>query len=513
MARKKRKYSYWEQRRAREMFDLMETAEETASELKGLYYKASAETESEAIRVIKRFQLKNHLTEKEAYALLEKTRTPEDIRSAVAQLKKNPKNAELAAEVESPAYAARVRELQGVQARVDQTVKDLYRVTKTKTDDTLDYIAKESYYREMFSLQQQVGEAFPIEDMTAEDLERIVRTRWSGASYSERIWENTQELADAVKEEMLLSVLTGKSLNRIARDIQKKFGGTFNSARRLVRTEACYVTNQIQLEAFRRAGVKEYIYSAILDERTSEICRDLDGQRFKVKNAKVGVNYPPMHPWCRSSVVAAMPESLIDRLKRKARNFWGRIRSIPKSLSFNDWARSLQSSSAEMVFSDPLRNYDDDVRGLSYEKAKVYNENGELLIEADGSKKEVFIEVEDAELLRGAYLTHNHPSGASLSADDLWSMHESELKQVRAVVEEGAFYANNPSVWPDELSSREAMQSAWDEEFINAEELSNRLAYKGVFGTSRRKYLAYRADIATRNLCRKYGIPYGFEKR
>ena len=61
MARKKRKYSYWEQRRAREMFDLMETAEETASELKGLYYKASAETESEAIRVIKRFQLKNHL--------------------------------------------------------------------------------------------------------------------------------------------------------------------------------------------------------------------------------------------------------------------------------------------------------------------------------------------------------------------------------------------------------------------------------------------------------------------
>lgn len=54
-------------------------------------------------------------------------------------------------------------------------------------------------------------------------------------------------------------------------------------------------------------GVKEYEYCAILDERTSEICRGLNGKIFSFSLAQPGVNYPPMHPNCRSMAIPKIP--------------------------------------------------------------------------------------------------------------------------------------------------------------------------------------------------------------
>lgn len=338
---KTRKYSYWEQRRARELYGLLVTAEESAEQLRQVYFLASRETEEEAIRIVRRFQLKHSLTEKEAFALLEKVRDPADIKAVMKQLKKNPKNAELVAEAEAPAYAARIRQLQAAQKGVDQTALRLFQTTKAKTDETLEYVAKESYYREAFALDQQIGAAFPFGDLKPQDIQKILDTRWEGANYSERIWNNTQALADRVKREMLVSVLTGKTNEKIAREIADDFGVSFNAARRLVRTEACYVSNQIQMEIYKRTGVTEYIYSAILDMRTSPVCRSLDGKRFKVKKAQVGKNYPPMHPWCRSTTIAAMPESLLEKLKRTARDAFGRLIKVPASMTYEDWKQKI----------------------------------------------------------------------------------------------------------------------------------------------------------------------------
>ena len=345
-----RKYSYWEQRRARELYGLLVTAEESAEQLRQVYFMASRETEEEAIRIVRRFQLKNNLTEKEAFTLLEKVRDPADIKAVMKQLRKNPKNAALVAEAEAPAYAARIRQLQTVQKGVDQTALQLFQTTKAKTDETLEYVAKESYYREAFALDQQIGAAFPFGDLEPQDVQKILDTRWEGANYSERIWNSTQALADRVKREMLVSVLTGKTNEKIAREIANDFGVSFNAARRLVRTEACYVSNQIQMEIYKRTGVTEYIYSAILDMRTSPVCRSLDGKRFKVKKAQVGKNYPPMHPWCRSTTIAAMPESLLEKLKRTARDVFGKLIKVPASMAYEDWKQTTPMVPPQAVF-------------------------------------------------------------------------------------------------------------------------------------------------------------------
>ena len=95
--------------------------------------------------------------------------------------------------------------------------------------------------------------------------------------------------------------------------MEKKLNTERHNIERLVRTEASFITNQAQLSAYYKSGIKEYEYLARLDERTSPQCKELDGKRFEVEKAQAGVNYPPMHPYCRSTTKAVIDYSKADK--------------------------------------------------------------------------------------------------------------------------------------------------------------------------------------------------------
>ena len=71
----------------------------------------------------------------------------------------------------------------------------------------------------------------------------------------------------------------------------------------LARTETNYIHNQARLKLYEQLGIDEYLYIATLDLRTSDTCRALDGSTWKLSQSKIGVNYPPMHPQCRSTTI------------------------------------------------------------------------------------------------------------------------------------------------------------------------------------------------------------------
>lgn len=78
---------------------------------------------------------------------------------------------------------------------------------------------------------------------------------------------------------------------------------TFNSRYSMhLATRTTYAFNLAMLNSLQRGGAEKYVYRAILDGKTSETCKNLNGKTFKVGEAVVGVNFPPMHPNCRSFV-------------------------------------------------------------------------------------------------------------------------------------------------------------------------------------------------------------------
>jgi len=71
----------------------------------------------------------------------------------------------------------------------------------------------------------------------------------------------------------------------------------------IARTETVRLANEGLKKVYLENDVSTYRYLAAIDDRTTEICRSLDGQVFLTKEATPGVNMPPMHPMCRSSIV------------------------------------------------------------------------------------------------------------------------------------------------------------------------------------------------------------------
>lgn len=56
--------------------------------------------------------------------------------------------------------------------------------------------------------------------------------------------------------------------------------------------------NESAMQSFKD-DFEQYEFSTVGDERTCPICGALEGKVFNIKDRQPGVNFPPMHPWCR----------------------------------------------------------------------------------------------------------------------------------------------------------------------------------------------------------------------
>ncbi|QIK57776.1 minor capsid protein [Erysipelothrix sp. HDW6A] len=132
----------------------------------------------------------------------------------------------------------------------------------------------------------------------------MLTNRWVGnKNYSERVWDNTGELSKDVDRLINSSLLSGRSRVDIQNDLMEKYDVAKYRAEVLVRTEMNYFENQSELQSYKDLGVTHYLFFATRDNRTSSLCSSMDESRYPVAEAKAGLNYPPMHPNCRSGTL------------------------------------------------------------------------------------------------------------------------------------------------------------------------------------------------------------------
>jgi SPP1 gp7 family putative phage head morphogenesis protein len=108
-------------------------------------------------------------------------------------------------------------------------------------------------------------------------------------------------ITKAMRNQLVIAIKEGKPLSSVI-NIMDDEGKSLSevSLERYSRTKHTEVMNRGRLETFQSSGVvAAYQYSAILDDRTSDICRGLDGKIFKAGSEPV----PPMHFNCRSVLI------------------------------------------------------------------------------------------------------------------------------------------------------------------------------------------------------------------
>lgn len=152
-----------------------------------------------------------------------------------------------------------------------------------------------------------IGSAFLS---TSDSIARsIVFSKWiDDKNFSDRIWGNKSRMLNYLKTDFSNSIIRGDNYRDVTNTMRNRFGVSTYDAKRLVYTESSFVLNQSHTRAYVDAGLERYEYNAVLDSDTSKVCTFLNGQKFRFDEAVVGQNFPPMHPFCRSSFIGVFED-------------------------------------------------------------------------------------------------------------------------------------------------------------------------------------------------------------
>ena len=151
--------------------------------------------------------------------------------------------------------------------------------------------------------QMKSTNSFTMEQQNA--AEKVLESIWcsDGKHWSDRIWSNKNKLQDRIEKGLMDCISRGVSKDELVKTLMDDFGKGFSDADRIARTELTYVQNQAAKDRYEAAGIKKYQYLAEIDSRTSNICKELNGKEFNFTVSSVGVNMPPMHTNCRSTII------------------------------------------------------------------------------------------------------------------------------------------------------------------------------------------------------------------
>ena len=213
-----------------------------------------------------------------------------------------------------------------IENNKEKNIKDLMEIN---------YLA--SYYVRYHDFATGAEMSVRFDTIDAHTLAQAVAKKWDDGNYSTRVWNDRNRLVKAMSTILPQSFSRGLNVNKLGDMLAKELNVSQNRGRTLARTEINNICNQADLTVYKAAGINRYQFVATLDLRTSEICRSMDNTVHEVSQARTGINFPPLHPNCRSTTVAYY-EDLQD-LERVAKDSEGKNIRVPRSMSQEEWIK------------------------------------------------------------------------------------------------------------------------------------------------------------------------------
>lgn len=291
---------YWIDRARQRMKSYHKGADKTISQVTKAYDKAIEDINEDIRKIYDKFKFDSGLSNTEIRKLLNSradNKGLDELRQQVLAIEDPDIRKRVMAELNAPSYKARITRLEALKLNIYVEIKKVADIElKESTSLNIDTI-NESYYKSIFDIQKGLGIGFDVASMPTHIIEKILENPWSGKDFSQRIWKNTDIVAEKVTEIMLSGFMSGRTIDQMSRELKDFADVSKYVATRLIRTELTYMANQGELQSYIDLGIEYYQYLATLDDKTSEMCRKMDKEVIKVKDAKPGINFPALHPF------------------------------------------------------------------------------------------------------------------------------------------------------------------------------------------------------------------------
>lgn len=234
----------------------------------------------------------------------------------------------------------RITRLQALQYQFRQQIEKLEAIKEYGLTNTLKDIYKEGYYRTAYEIQRASGIGSAFSRIDERKIEKVLAKPWAadGKNFSERIWgQDRTQLLYQLENRFSQGMIRGESPQKIIKDIQKALHSSEYATRRLVMTESAFFASASRKETYDKLEVKQYKILAVLDTKTSTICRDMDGKVFDVKDYQPGLNANPFHANCRTTTAPYFDDKFTQQQERSARDENGRTYYVPADMTYKEW--------------------------------------------------------------------------------------------------------------------------------------------------------------------------------
>ncbi|MDE1472837.1 minor capsid protein [Eubacterium limosum] len=198
--------------------------------------------------------------------------------------------------------------LKNLQAKMNSILKTLGGTIEEFASGNMENAFKENYSDILKSLGEK-GFELPNKKL----MEALLKKPWFGGNFSDRLWGNTEKLAQILNSELRQGLQQGKTTTEVAAKIATLMQSSFNSAHRLVRTETMHYLNQSSLEAYKAGGVQFVQFWAAMDERTCPSCGALHGKIYAIDKVPV----LPLHAHCRCTYLPVTDPQMIEKYLRE----------------------------------------------------------------------------------------------------------------------------------------------------------------------------------------------------
>ena len=147
-----------------------------------------------------------------------------------------------------------------------------------------------------------LGTKFNMED--EQIIKSFVNKAWcDGKSFSDRIWDNKAKLTKYLQNDIAQGIARGDNIEKISKTMMERFEKVSkNDIKRLVYTEDTFMQAESKAELFEENGFITYKFSPANDGNVCPKCEALRDKEFNFEDRQPGLNFPPLHPWCRCTI-------------------------------------------------------------------------------------------------------------------------------------------------------------------------------------------------------------------
>lgn len=243
-------------------------------------------------------------------------------------------------ELENVRVRVHITRIEALKLQLQQQVEVLYGNKLDDTDKLMREIYASEYYHTAFSVQQGIGVGWNLMLIDTNRINKIISKPWTsdGLNFSKRICDKYKSsLVNELYTKLTQSIIRGENPKNLIGEFVKCFNVSKSKTKNLIMTESAFFASVSRKDCFNDLGIEKYEIVSTMDLRTSNICRELDGKVYRMKDYEIGVTAPPFHCHCRTTTSPHLDneESYVVAIDKEEKIYY-----IPPNMKYNEWYKN-----------------------------------------------------------------------------------------------------------------------------------------------------------------------------